>query len=354
MTDPPSKTVLITGAAGFIGRACVKEFQRRGWRVAAVVHEQVPDGLLAEARAGAIALVRASLERPQETERAMSQAEEALGMPISSLVHCAGRASDIGRDRCFRAANYDSVLNILATMDRFAIGRLIYLSTTDVHGIFDFGSAGEETPFSNNLANPYPKYKIRAEEEIRASLAPERYVILRPAAVWGPGDTTILPRLLQFLKGTPCLLHFGRWKGKNRWPLCYIRTVATVAALASERDEALGKAIFLLDRGTTTIEEFYRTILGIYFPQRRGIRSMTLPFWCGWIAGSISTGLSNLMGKDHPLFDPSLYGLYSVSRNLDFSDRRMMDLFRAAGEEPVSRKSALDELRAWASGSNPG
>ena len=103
-----------------------------------------------------------------------------------------------------------------------------------------------------------------------------------------------------------------------------------------------------MDGERTSIEEFYRILLSIFFPERVGMRSVTLPFAAGWVLGCTSTALSNRLGRSHPLFDPSLYGLYSVSRDLDFSNRRLADLFVLASVTLVDRETAIGELRRWA------
>jgi len=38
MTMKPSRTVLVTGGFGFLGRACARTFQARGWRVVGIGH----------------------------------------------------------------------------------------------------------------------------------------------------------------------------------------------------------------------------------------------------------------------------------------------------------------------------
>jgi 2-alkyl-3-oxoalkanoate reductase len=351
LSTVPRKSVLVTGAAGFIGGACVREFVRRGWRVTALVHRNLPSHLEELERAGSVSLVRASITDGEPLREALARFQEHQGAAFCAVVHCAGRATDIGRDSRFRSANFDGLKNVAAFLKGHPPGRLIHISTTDVYGLKDFRDADEDTPLCNNTGNPYPKYKILAEKWIRQNLPPERFVILRPAAVWGPGDTTILPRILQFLRSSPAIFHFGKWRGRNRWPLAYIRNVAAAAALACGREEALGCAFNVLDGERTSIEEFYRILLATFFPERADLRSVTLPFAAGWVLGCGSTSLSNILGRSHPLFDPSLYGLTSVSVDLDFSNRRLADLFSFAGETLVDRETAIGELRRWAQSS---
>ena len=272
-----SRHVLITGAAGFIGGACVKEFVGRGWHATALVHRRSNERLDNLERNGQVDILRASISNRDELFRVLRQYSQKTGIKFDAIVNCAGRASDIGSDRLFREANLRGVENLIECVREFHIGRLVQISTTDVYGISDFTNLAEDAPLANNRRNPYPKYKILAEKLIRANLLPEKYVILRPAAVWGPGDTTLMPRILSFLKSTPVIIHFGKWKGRNVWHLAYIENVARMAYAATISDEALGNAFNVADREKTTIDEYYRMLLSVFFPGKN-IRSVTLPF----------------------------------------------------------------------------
>ncbi len=59
------------------------------------------------------------------------------------------------------------------------------------------------------------------------------------------------------------------------------------------------------------------------------------------IVGVVSSALSNIFGLQRPLFEPSLYGLYSVSRNLDLSSKKLQRLFTEHGEEFVNKQTGL-------------
>ena len=264
--------------------------------------------------------------------------------PFDAVVHCAGRASDVGRDRAFRRTNLLGVRNVMACMDAAGIGRLVHVSTTDVYGIRDFTDADENTPFDDNRRNRYPKYKILAERAIADELPSDRAVILRPGAVWGPGDTTIMPRVLKFLARSPAIVHFGKCRGANRWPLAHVRNVATAACLAAGCDEALGQAYNVVDPERTTIDEYYRMLVAARLPARAGLKSVTLPFAFGWLAGTVSEVASNALGMSHPIFEPSRYGLYSVSCDLDFSSAKLQRLFARHGRKFVTRRAGMEEL----------
>lgn len=333
MAQSTTNRVLVTGAAGFVGGACAREFLRRGWQVVALVHRREPENL------HGATIVRAAIDNPQ----AMRDAINSAG-PLDAVINCAGRASDVGPDALFRAANYQGVTNIIAAMADAPVARLVHISTTDVYGLRDFDNADESTPFAARPSNPYPRYKIAAEQAIAASLATRQYVILRPGVVWGPGDQTILPRVVDFLRSSPRLIYFGRWRGHNRWPLAHVSNVAKAAFLAVSCDQCLGQAYNVVDPEHTTYDQYNRLVLSTCLPQRAGMKTLCLPMAAGRIIGKTSDVLTTLLRRQQPIFEPTTYALRSVSCNLDFSSAKLEQLMRAQGEQLADRESGFREL----------
>jgi NAD(P)-dependent dehydrogenase (short-subunit alcohol dehydrogenase family) len=97
------RTVLVTGAAGQIGAACVEAFAREGARVGAV------DLAQAAAPPGGLA-VQADLAREDEIVRAFAAVEQALG-PLDVLVQSAAVIARVPYLE-IDAANVDHVLGI--------------------------------------------------------------------------------------------------------------------------------------------------------------------------------------------------------------------------------------------------
>ena len=340
------KRVMVTGAAGFIGGACVREFLAHGWEVVALIHRRTSPEFETLARAGRLELIRGSITEGGALLEALGPQRGRL----RAVIHAAGRASDLGRDREFRTSHLTGTRNVIRAVRELDLGRLVYVSTTDVYGLHDFTAADESTPLESRPINPYPKYKILAEEAVREGLPPDRHIILRPGAVWGPGDVTILPRMLRYLRSTPVIVHFGRWRGQNRWPLAYVGNVALAALAAAESPGAAGQVFNVVDREFITLEAFYRLLLKAFVPRRGRVRSVTLPLWLGWLPGALTTGLSAALGRERPLFEPTLYGLRSVSCNLDFRGRKFEGLISDAGLRPTNFDSGMAHLVDWARG----
>lgn len=292
-----NKKILITGGSGFIGLNVVKAFTEGGVDVFVLVHKSLPDELKENNH---VTLVYGNV------------ADE-----FDIVIHIAGLASDIGPEYLFKEVNFDSV----KMFSKLAKEKFVYISSTDVYGIKDFYGEDEETlPLAEHPINPYPKYKIESEKWLRKNS--NNYVIIRPAAVWGEGDKTLEPRAVEFLRTSPYIVHFGKWKGKNRWPLADVKSLAQVVYKVCKTDEYNLQAINIIDEKVTTMDEYYRQLVAKYFPDRK-FYTVTLPMWVGYSVGWVSTTLSNMMGMTCPLFDPSLYAAHHISSNLDFSGAKM-------------------------------
>jgi len=319
------ETVLITGAGGYIGSNAAAYFTGRGFRVVGTVRRS---SVRAEGKCAKV--IRADLA---DTSSAAGLFDE----PIDYVLHVAGRASDVGRDEWFRAANYEATIRLAEAAIGHGVRRFVYLSTADVYGLHDFNGEGEdELDFDERADNPYPKYKILSEKWLKANLPPERFSCVRPCVVFGRGDTSITPRTLAYLRRSPVVFHFGKWRGRNRWPLAHVENVCRAMHAAMTLPEAGGLGVTVLDSRRTTLGEYYRNIAREMLDGKR-LREWTLPMCAVRPLAWLSTALSR--SRERPLFDPTLYSLDTVAHNLDFSNRRMLSWFSAAGLEEYVQDS---------------
>lgn len=331
--------VFITGAAGFIGGHTVREFVARGWHVLALIHRRRSKELEELAAAGRVTLVHGDITDKEAI------ASSLRGWRLDAIVHCAGRASDVGRKRAFMAANFQSVQHLTTLTRELTVPRFVFVSSTDVYGLGDFHREDEEhLPMTGRPCNPYVKSKIRAEKWIMEHLPPDCWAIVRPAAVWGADDPTMTRRVADFLGHTSRLIFFGKWRGRNRWPLAHVQNTAVAIFLAATMPQATGRPFNVLDNEWTSVDDFFRIVGAVYHPDKT-FKSMTIPIWLMRIPAALITLISNILALDTPFMDPSSYALKTVSSNLDFSNQRMRALFQAAGRKMLTRTEGINQLR---------
>lgn len=81
-----TRLVLVTGAAGGLGRAVAERLHARGWQLALVSRD---GGRLADAPPEALAIV-ADCATPEGAEQAVAACRDRFGRPPDALAHCAG------------------------------------------------------------------------------------------------------------------------------------------------------------------------------------------------------------------------------------------------------------------------
>lgn len=309
--------ILITGAGGYIGSNAVLYFMKEGFEVTGSVRNNIAETFL---NSGA-AMRKADLED-------FSSLDALFASSYDYVIHIAARASDTGRDELFKRPNFEAVKHLARLAMKYGVKRFVYLSTADVYGLHDFhGESEDELSFDYTVKNPYPRYKIMSEEFLQKELPPERFSCVRPCVVYGNGDTTITPRAVAFLKRSPFVVHFGKWHGQNRWPLAHVENVCRALHAAMVLPEAGGKGVTVLDSPNTSLSAYYRKLAARYLPEKK-IREITLPRSLIVLPAWISSTFSG----DKVLFDPTLYALDTITSNLDFSNSRMLEWFKAIGK----------------------
>jgi nucleoside-diphosphate-sugar epimerase len=191
--------VAVTGASGFIGRAVVRRLIEAGWPVRALIRRRDPD----LERIG-VATVSGSLEDEEALCRLVAGA--------GAVIHCAGLvvASDAA---AFSRVNAIGAARLFAAAAAVATRRPRLLLMSSL--------AAREPGLSD-----YARSK-RAGEEALQSVAPELDTcILRPPAVYGPGDRVTLPIFRQLRSG---VLLIPAVRGA-RFSLLYVGDLADAVA----------------------------------------------------------------------------------------------------------------------------
>ncbi len=315
------RTVVISGASGFIGYNTVKYFIEKDCFVYACVNKHIRPELKDLEQKKYLKILKIDLRNQDDVNKTFSSITN-----YDAIIHIAGRASDVGWESEFRKTNFEIVKNLVFVMKNQTKSKIVFCSTTDVYGLRDFnGEAEDDIPYKKNPQNLYQKYKIEAEKYIKQHLKENRYCILRPGIVWGEGDTTITKRVVDFLKYSPFIIHFGKYKGSNIWPLVNVKTVSMAFYLGAFCKNTEGKAINVIDNEKLTVHDFYLQIAKKYFPGKK-FKKLNLPMWLGYIIGNFISLISNIFNLKEAFIDPSYYAVLTAKSNLYFSSSRLEEL----------------------------
>lgn len=178
-------TILVTGGGGFIGRSIVKALLDRGDAVRTLSRGDYP-----RLREQGADVRRGDLARADDVRAAMDGCE--------GVFHVAARFDLWGRYEDFYATNTLGTRNVIEACRAAGVPKLVFTSTPSVvHGGDAVDGVDERAPYPDRYEAHYPATKALAEQEVLAANdATLSTVAIRPHLVWGPGDTSALPRLV--------------------------------------------------------------------------------------------------------------------------------------------------------------
>lgn len=210
--------VLVTGGTGFLGGCTVRALLERGERVR----------VLARNAAAATALSEAGAEIwPGDLTDARSVVSACAGM--DAVVHAGALSAPWGPPAEFHAVNVGGTEHVLLGCRAHRVARLVHISSPSV--VFDGRDqveATESAPYPRRFSSVYSLTKKLAEDRVREARDVSS-VILRPKALFGPGDTSLVPRLLAAAR-TGRLPQIG--DGGNLVDLTYVENAAHAILLA--------------------------------------------------------------------------------------------------------------------------
>lgn len=179
----------------------------------------------------------------------ISQGTVDVDEPVHAVVHAAAKVADWGAYDDFYTANVIGTKNVLASFPDAEC--FIHISSSSV---YDHNQPkhmiSEDFPYAPHYLNDYGKTKMLSEQAVIEHQRPNR-AILRPHAIYGVGDTTILPRLLKAHRG-PFLLGVGN--GHNRMSITHVSNLCYAAELVTK--QSFGCEIFnIVDAEPVTLHE---------------------------------------------------------------------------------------------------
>lgn len=191
--------ILVTGASGFIGSHIARALAADGHQVRASGRN----------RQALAALGPGIQAMPADLA---GDALAPLLAGVDAVVHSAARSSPWGTAAQFQRDNVLATERLLAASQAAGVQRLVHLSSPSIYFRFaDQYNVGETFTPPARWITEYARSKWEGEQRVRACADRLPSVVLRPRAVFGPGDTAIFPRILGVaLGGRFPLVHGGR------------------------------------------------------------------------------------------------------------------------------------------------
>lgn len=238
-----NKTVAVTGATGFVGAHLIRQLAKQGWDVRALTRRN-------QVLESGITWVKGSLEDEA------SLAELVRG--ANACIHVAGAIKGRNRDD-FARANIEGTQRVLKACKNSDVERFVHVSSL----------AAREPGLSD-----YAWSKRQAEEAVRANApgcwAPDCWVIVRPPAVYGPGDRETLSLFQAAKLGLAPLPN-----ARARASLIHVADLSAALIASLEADEAINGQLAEVHDGEPNgylLAELYKRIGAAL-----GKRVMTVP-----------------------------------------------------------------------------
>ncbi|MFZ0257014.1 MAG: NAD-dependent epimerase/dehydratase family protein [Gammaproteobacteria bacterium] len=234
--------ILVTGGTGFTGAALTLRLLDDGHSVSVI--DKDPGIALEEIKQKGAQVVLGSITDRDLVAKCVSGAE--------IVMHLAAAFREIGvPDALYQEVNVEGTRIVVEEALKAGARKLVYCSTQGVHGHIETPPGDESSPIAP--ADYYQQTKYEGELVVQEYAKQGiEHVILRPTAIYGPGDPgRFLMIYKRVKKGTFPM--FGR--GKTFYHPLYIDNLVDAFILAMAPGAGAGKAYIIGDEEFFSIEE---------------------------------------------------------------------------------------------------
>jgi nucleoside-diphosphate-sugar epimerase len=242
-------TVFVTGGSGFIGQRLIRRLVREGHVVFALARSERSGKLLSQLGAQPMP---GDITDPETLEAAVQKCELAF--------HAAAKVDEWGPHWEFQEVNVRGTRNVIDACLAAGVRRLVHVGTeAALLAGQPLVNVDETAPLRPDSKSPYCWSKARAEELVRDANGEElETVVVRPRFVWGAGDTTLLPSLIQAVKAGKFAWIGG---GRQLTETTHVDNTVEGLVLGATRG-APGGVYFVTDGEPVVFRDFVTRLLG--------------------------------------------------------------------------------------------
>ena len=306
LTFPPDSVALVTGATGFTGSVLTKKLCECGIHVRVLARSSSKKGAL---QGLPIEWIEGNVYDPEAVDRATAG--------VNFIFHVAAAYREAGiTNETYRKVHVDSTqLLARAALKQPDFKRFVHVSTVGVHGHIENPPANESYPFSPG--DVYQQTKADAELWLR-DFAPKNglpFTVIRPAAIYGPGDRRLL-KVFKMAKW-PFFPVLGRARGQL-YHLIHVDDLAGILIRAALHPKAQGEVFIGGDPSALALADIVSIISSEYGRKARMIRIPAWPFF--WMAAFCET-ICRPFGIAPPIYKRRV-AFFTKDRSFDTSKLR--------------------------------
>lgn len=278
--------ILVTGGTGFTGSHLVRRLLQKGNEV--LVIDNQPGIFYNELMGKGAKIEIGSILDKGMVERIMKECK------IVYHLAAAFRKLDVP-DRHYWDVNVEGTRVLVDTAHKLGVRKFVYCSTQGIHGHVKNPPGNEQSPIAPEDYYQFTKYEGEkvVQDYVQKGLDA---VIIRPTAIYGPGDPERFLILFRYVKrGT--FYMFGH--GRTSYHPVYVDNLIDSFELAAETEGVQGHVYIIGDEHYYSLNELVR-----YVAKAMGltVRIRYFPFWPLWIVAFCCEMICKVLRIPPPLF----------------------------------------------------
>jgi len=320
--------ILLTGATGFLGYRTLEELIEISYvsKIIATGRLLIPSRKINHKK---VEYILGDLSEESFVNRLIQN--------IDIIINTASLSSPWGSFKQFHLANIKTQKNLIKASKKSKIERIIYISSASIYyNGEDRKMIKEDYPLPKTFVNNYAKTKKEAEVLLEESGI--KYIIIRPRAIIGRGDSVIMPRLIKAYT-------LGKLKiignGKNIVDLTSVQNVTHSILLSLNANEnACNEAYNITDGRPVYLWNYINKVFkGIGKEKIKSNINFNLAYYIAYIMEIFAKYLT----KKEPSLTRYSVGILSKNFTLDISKAKRLLNYKTQ----ITTEQSLNEFVSW-------